>query len=125
MACETPSVSLCYRLVETYDSALSALADPTRRAILELLREGPRSVGELAEAVPVTRPAVSQHLAVLRHARLVTEERQGTRHIYRAQAEGLQALRAYLEDYWGEVLSQFVAEAKRERKTPSRRRKRR
>ena len=63
--------------------------------------------------------------ALKRAMKQLTEERQGTRHIYRAQAEGLQALRAYLEDYWGEVLSQFVAEAKRERKTPSRRRKRR
>jgi DNA-binding transcriptional ArsR family regulator len=102
-----------------------ALADPTRRAILELLRDGPRSVGELAEGMPVSRPAVSQHLAVLRQANLVSEERKGTRHIYRAEAAGLAALKSYLEEYWGDVLGTFAAAARDERKgKPARRKKR-
>jgi DNA-binding transcriptional ArsR family regulator len=101
--------------VTTYDRALTALADPTRRAILELLRDGPRSVGELAEKMPVSRPAVSQHLAVRREAKLVAEDREGTRHIFRAEAEGLAALRTYLEEYWGDVLKGFAEEAKRRR----------
>lgn len=105
-----------------YES-LAALADPTRRAILELLRDGPLSVGELADAMPVSRPAVSQHLAVLREAKLVSEERQGTRHIFRADAEGLAALKGYLEEYWGDVLGKFAAAAKHDRKTPRRRKR--
>ena len=109
----------------TYDQTLAALADPTRRAILELLRDGPRSVGELAEAMPVSRPAVSQHLAVLRQARLVSEEREGTRHMFRADAEGLAALRSYLEDYWGEALGKFAGSAKEERMRPASRGKKR
>jgi len=105
--------------VTAYES-LAALADPTRRAILEALRDGPLSVGELADAMPVSRPAVSQHLAVLRDAKLVSEERQGTRHIFRADPEGLAALKKYLEDYWGDVLGRFAKEAKKK----TRRRKR-
>ena len=105
--------------MNTYDQTLTALADPTRRAILELLRHGPLSVGELAEGMPVSRPAVSQHLAVLREANLVREERVGTRHIYRAEAEGLAALKRYLEDVWGDVLGQFADAARKERKRPS------
>ncbi|HEU4521511.1 MAG TPA: metalloregulator ArsR/SmtB family transcription factor [Thermoanaerobaculia bacterium] len=99
----------------TYDQALTALADPTRRAILELLRDGPRSVGELASEMPVSRPAVSQHLAVLREAKLVSEERDGTRHIFRAEAEGLATLKRYLEDYWGDILGKFAAESRKRR----------
>ena len=102
--------------MDTYQSALAALADPTRRAILELLRDGPLTVGELAEEMPVSRPAVSQHLAVLRNAQLVSEERDGTRRRYSANAEGLAALRAYLEDVWGKVLADFTAEAKKKRR---------
>lgn len=117
-------VSADYRLVIAYDQALAALADPTRRSILELLRDGPRSVGELAENVPVTRPAVSQHLGVLQRARLVSVERQGTRHVFRADPEGLAALQSYLEDYWGEVLGKFGDAAKEQRKAPSPRRSR-
>ena len=107
-----------YGLVTTYDQALTALADPTRRAILELLRNGPRSVGELAADMPVSRPAVSQHLAVLREARLVSEEREGTRHIFRAEAEGLAALKSYLEEYWGDILKEFAVAARQERNAP-------
>ena len=103
----------------TYEQTLAALADPTRRAVLELLREGPRSVGELAAELPVSRPAVSQHLAVLHQARLVSEQRQGTRHVYRADPEGLVALRRYLEEYWGDALGRFAAAAKDASVAPS------
>ena len=109
----------------TYDQALAALADPTRRAILEQLRDGPRSVGELAEHMPVSRPAVSQHLGVLRRARLVSVERQGTRHVFRADPEGLAVLKSYLEDYWGDVLKKFADAARGERNAPARRRRKR
>ena len=102
--------------MDTYQSTLAALADPTRRAILELLRDGPLTVGALAEEMPVSRPAVSQHLAVLRNAQLVSEERAGTRRLYSANAEGLAALRAYLEDVWGKVLADFTAEAKKKKR---------
>ena len=106
--------------MDTYQSAFAALADPTRRSILELLRDGPLTVADLASRMPVTRPAVSQHLAVLSKARLVTHERAGTRHIYRADGEGLEALRQYLEGVWGDMLSQFAAAARaEERKTKS------
>lgn len=98
----------------TYEATLAALADPTRRAILELLRE-PKSVTELAERMPVSRPAVSQHLAVLREARLVTERREGTKHIYSADPAGLAALRDYLETFWGSALEQFAAAARKRR----------
>jgi DNA-binding transcriptional ArsR family regulator len=98
----------------TYEATLAALADPTRRAILELLRE-PRNVTELAEQLPVSRPAVSQHLAVLREAKLVTERREGTRHIYSADPEGLAALRDYLETFWGSALERFAAAARKEK----------
>lgn len=92
---------------------MDALGDPTRRAVLELLREGERPVGELAAHLPVSRPAVSQHLRVLRGAGLVTERRDGTRRLYRVDPEGLAALRTYLETYWSDVLSAFKDAADR------------
>jgi DNA-binding transcriptional ArsR family regulator len=94
-----------------YENVLSALADPTRRAILELLREGPSPVGELAGQLPVTRAAVSQHLRVLREAKLVTESASGTRRIYQARPEGLAELKRYLEGFWGEVLQAYAAKS--------------
>jgi DNA-binding transcriptional ArsR family regulator len=100
----------------TYEDVFAALADPTRRAILEALRRGPRSVTEIANEMPVSRPAVSQHLAVLRNANLVSEEREGTRRIYEANGRGLAMLRSYLERYWGDALASFAAEAKRNAK---------
>ena len=87
--------------------ALDALGDPTRRAILELLREGPRPVGELAEALPVSRPAVSQHLAVLKAAGLVADRAAGRRRLYAVDPAGLEALRAYLEGMWGRALADY------------------
>ena len=91
--------------MDTYDSAFQALADPTRRAILLELRHGPLSVGRVAERMPVSRPAVSQHLAVLKRAALVTERRAGTRRFYAVHADGLARIRGYLEALWDDVLA--------------------
>jgi DNA-binding transcriptional ArsR family regulator len=106
--------------VTTYEETLIALADPTRRAILELLQPRPLTVSELAAQMPVSRPAVSQHLAVLRNAHLVSETREGTRRIYRADPEGLAALRSYLEGFWGDVLADFASEAVAEKRKSAR-----
>jgi DNA-binding transcriptional ArsR family regulator len=91
----------------TYQDVLAALADSTRRAVLERLRERELSVGELARNLPVTRPAVSQHLKVLREAGLVSERRVGNRRLYRIDPRGLVPLRRYLEQTWGQVLDAF------------------
>jgi DNA-binding transcriptional ArsR family regulator len=96
-----------------YGRTLQALADPTRRAIFERLRRGPRPVGRLAEGLDVSRPAVSQHLKVLREAGLVHEQRAGTRRIYSVEIDGLRELRQYLDQFWGDVLDAFKAEAER------------
>jgi DNA-binding transcriptional ArsR family regulator len=93
--------------VETYGKAFTALGDPTRRAIFEQLRTGPRSVGELAESLPVSRPAVSQHLRVLRAAGLVSDRKDGTRRLYRVAPEGVAELRDYVNGFWDEVLAEF------------------
>jgi DNA-binding transcriptional ArsR family regulator len=90
-----------------YTAVLEALGDPTRRAVFEELRSGPRAVGELARCVPVSRPAVSQHLRVLKGAGLVTERKQGTRHLYRVDPEGLVELREWFETFWDEALDAF------------------
>jgi DNA-binding transcriptional ArsR family regulator len=90
-----------------YGDVLSALADPTRRQVFELLRRGPRPVGELAGELPVSRPAVSQHLKVLKDAGLVREQRDGTRRLYAPNGDGLAALRDYLDGYWDEALAAF------------------
>jgi len=90
---------------------LDALGDPTRRAVLELLREGPQPVGELASHLPVSRPAVSQHLRVLKEAGLVQDRQDGTRRLYRVDTDGLSALRTYLESFWGTALTRFEAAA--------------
>jgi len=98
--------------VQTYpDAALAALADPTRRAIFERVAQGPAAVGEIARAVPVSRPAVSQHLKVLRDARLVSDHPIGTRRIYRVDPSGIGELRAYVERFWGTALDAFRAAA--------------
>jgi DNA-binding transcriptional ArsR family regulator len=95
--------------VATYQAAtsVSALGDPTRRAIFELLAEGPRPVGELARELPVTRPAVSQHLKVLKDAGLVTDSQAGTRRVYRLDPEGVGAVRAYFDRFWNRALAAF------------------
>jgi DNA-binding transcriptional ArsR family regulator len=95
------------------DRALDALGDRTRRRMLELLRGGERAVGALAADLPVSRPAVSQHLRVLRGAGLVSERRVGTRHLYSIDAGGLAALRAYLESFWDTTLAAYKAAADR------------
>ncbi|MBL8707925.1 MAG: winged helix-turn-helix transcriptional regulator [Rhodospirillaceae bacterium] len=87
---------------------LAALTDPTRRAMLDLLRGGERSVGELARDLPVSRPAVSQHLRLLKDAGLVAERRAGTRHFFRIDPAGLGALRAYLDGLWTDALAAFA-----------------
>jgi DNA-binding transcriptional ArsR family regulator len=94
----------------------AALADPTRRAIFERLASGPRSVGELAHGVPVSRPAVSQHLKVLKDAGLVTDRPDGNRRIYQINADGVGALRAYLDRFWNQSMAAF----KRAAEQPSR-----
>lgn len=97
----------------TYERTLHALADPTRRAVYERLREGPRSVGELAADLPVSRPAVSQHLRVLAEARLVGFRREGTRHVYHADSVGLASLRVYVESLWDDVLAAYAGESEK------------
>jgi DNA-binding transcriptional ArsR family regulator len=94
--------------VQTYRSTgWNALGDSTRRAIFERLAERPRAVGELARELPVSRPAVSQHLKVLKDARLVVDERAGTRRIYRLDPSGLAALRVDLEQFWDKALATY------------------
>jgi DNA-binding transcriptional ArsR family regulator len=105
----TLSVSVNLPFVDAYqpDDALGALGDPTRRAILACLAERPRAVGELAEELPVSRPAVSQHLKVLKSAGLVTERAAGTRRIYRLNPAGVAALRDQLETFWNRALASY------------------
>ncbi|HVM69278.1 MAG TPA: metalloregulator ArsR/SmtB family transcription factor [Gaiellaceae bacterium] len=91
-----------------------ALGDATRRRILERLSRGPRSVGELAEGLPVSRPAVSQHLRVLEQARLVTHRKEGTRRLYAVDPRGLAEVRATFDRFWGDALARFAAEAGKE-----------
>jgi DNA-binding transcriptional ArsR family regulator len=101
--------------VETYQEGLSALGDTTRRAIFELLAGGPRSVGDLAEQLPVSRPAVSQHLKVLKAAGLVIDEARGTRRLYRLDPRGVATLRSYFDRFWNEALAAFKLAVEAER----------
>jgi DNA-binding transcriptional ArsR family regulator len=93
---------------------MDALGDPTRRAILERLRGGSSAVGELADGLPVSRPAVSQHLRVLEDAGLVSARKQGTRRLYRLDPDGLEALRSALDAFWSDALTAFAAAAEEE-----------
>ncbi|HYY79592.1 MAG TPA: metalloregulator ArsR/SmtB family transcription factor [Actinomycetes bacterium] len=94
--------------MDTYqDGGLGLLGDPTRRAIFELLARRPSSVGELAQHLPVSRPAVSQHLRVLKDGGLVVSRSEGTRRVYRINPDGVTALRAYLDRIWTEALTAF------------------
>lgn len=88
-------------------AALSALADPTRRSVFERIGRGPAAVADIASGMPVSRPAVSQHLKVLKQAGLVVNVQQGTRRIYRVDPRGLGALRQWLDGFWSEQLSAF------------------
>jgi|SRR5580658_6803151 DNA-binding transcriptional ArsR family regulator len=98
----------------TYQAALLALADPTRRRVFEELRRGPRSVGKIAARMPVSRPAVSQHLGVLKKAGLVGDRAEGTRRIYHIDPAGLAAIRNWLDQFWDEALLAFQAELAKE-----------
>jgi len=98
----------------TQADVLHALSDGTRRAIVERLREAPDSVEEIARGLPVSRPAVSQHLAVLKGSGLVSERREGRRRVYRLEPAGLAPLRAYVEDLWDDVLSAYASAAQKE-----------
>src|ERR1700759_1967944 len=100
----------------SYASALAALSDPTRRDVFERLQRGPRSVGDIARGMPVSRPAVSQHLKVLKEAGLVTDRSEGTRRVYYLDPNGLAALRAWLDRFWDEALTAFQAEAEKDSK---------
>jgi DNA-binding transcriptional ArsR family regulator len=100
--------------VSTNGHPLDALGDPTRRQVFELLRGGSRSVGELAAELPVSRPAVSQHLRVLETAGLLTHRREGTRNLYAVNGDGVAELRAWVEGFWDEALARFKAAAERE-----------
>jgi len=95
-----------------YQNGMRALSDSTRQAVLEQLRRGPRAVGEIAAELPVSRPAVSQHLRVLKEAGLVTDEQVGTRRLYRVNPSGLAEIRAYLDDFWNQALAAFADAAR-------------
>ena len=92
------------------DRVFAALADPTRRSVFERVAEQPRTVGALAANLPVSRPAVSQHLKVLKEAGLVADQPEGTRRVYYIDPEGLGALRAWLDQFWDQALAAFQAE---------------
>ena len=96
------------------EAALKAIAAPHRRTILRLVSDEELSAGEIAAHFALTRPAVSQHLSVLKEAGLVNERRNGTRRLYRARPEGLVELRAFLDEFWGERLEALKCEAERE-----------
>ncbi len=95
-----------------------ALGDPSRREILRLLSAGDRPVGEIAAQMPISRPAVSRHLRVLKDAGMVAERAQGTRRIYRLRAQGMQAVQVYLEGVWGEAAARFRLLAENTERTP-------
>jgi DNA-binding transcriptional ArsR family regulator len=112
---------VCYRNAVVTQSAravdpFEALGDPTRRQLLRQLADGDRSVSELAATLPISRPAVSRHLRVLREAGLVDEVPRGTRRIYHLQEEGIEAVRAYLEQVWGDAATRFRLTAENTRK---------
>lgn len=96
--------------------AFSALSDPTRRAVFERLAQGPRAVGEIAAELPVSRPAVSQHLKVLKDAGLVSDRPEGARRVYQIDPKGLGALRAWLDQFWALALDAYAQEVDRQSK---------
>lgn len=109
----TPLIVSCnLRLVAAYRSnGIGALGDPTRRAIFERLASGPCSVGDLASELPVSRPAVSQHLRVLKEAGLVFDRPAGTRRLYQLDPDGVDAMRAYVDQFWNQALAAYKAAA--------------
>ena len=106
--------------MKTYQAqGWAALGDPTRRAIFERLADHPRAVGELAGDLPVSRPAVSQHLKVLKEAGLVVDRRAGNRRIYQLDLDGVGALRAYLDEFWSKALAAYKAAVEQQREEDS------
>jgi DNA-binding transcriptional ArsR family regulator len=103
------------------DRVLDALGDPTRRLVFKRVRSGDLSVEEIAEGMDVSRPAVSQHLKVLKAARLVVARAEGTRRLYGVDAQGLEALRSWLDGFWDETLAAYKKAAERETKKHERR----
>lgn len=99
-----------------YQNALVALADPTRRSVFERLLDGPQPVGRIAKGMPVSRPAVSQHLKVLKEAGLVTDRAEGTRRVYCIDPHGLAAVRRYLDQFWDQALTAFAEEVEKDAK---------
>jgi DNA-binding transcriptional ArsR family regulator len=97
----------------SYQAALLALADPTRRSVFEQLRRGPKSVGSIAAEMPVSRPAVSQHLGVLKKAGLVGDRAEGTRRVYYIDPNGLAAIRIWLDQFWDDALLAYQAEVEK------------
>src|ERR1044071_1670195 len=98
-----------------YGNVLSALADPTRRRVFERLRKGPRPVGAIARGMPVSRPAVSQHLKALKDAGLVADRQEGTRRVYSVDPRGVEAMRHYLDRFWDRALAAFKEAAEEEK----------
>lgn len=105
--------------LRNYEKAFNALGDPTRRAIFEKLGRGPLSVVHIAKGLPVSRPAVSQHLKVLREAKLISMQQEGTRSMYRIEQEGISAMRDFLDRFWDEALQNFKQLAERTEKQKS------
>ena len=106
-----------------YHKALQSISDPTRRSVLETLRAGPQAVGEIARKLPVSRPAVSQHLKVLKDAGLVKDRAEGARRVYYIDPEGFGALRRWLDEFWGDALASFAREMTSAHKTRGNRKK--
>jgi DNA-binding transcriptional ArsR family regulator len=96
-------------------NGMDALGDPTRRAIFERLANGPKAVGEIADELPVSRPAVSQHLKVLKDVGLVVDRQEGTRRVYQVDTAGLAVLRTYLDQFWERSLASFASAANEQR----------
>jgi len=106
------------------EAILDSIGDPTRRRILDRLRRGPAGVGEIAAELPVSRPAVSRHLGVMERAGLVMHEEIGTRHVYRLDPDGVDALRRWVDTYWDVVLEAFAEEVRRTDRAERKERKR-
>jgi len=100
-------------MTDRLSTIFAALADPTRREVFERLSRGPRAVGDLAQDLPVSRPAVSQHLKVLKEAGLVTDRPDGARRVYQIDPQGLGQMRAWLDQFWDQALEAFKVEAER------------
>jgi DNA-binding transcriptional ArsR family regulator len=108
---------MAYRRTGAHENAFVALADPTRRRVFEKLGSGPKSVGEIARGLPVSRPAVSQHLRVLKEAGLVADRAAGTRRVYTIDPQGLGVMRKWLDQFWDAALQAFAEEVERSEKS--------